>query len=346
MDVLLIANPNSTTQHDGLFRRIIPTLRGVEGLRLTTRFTHRPGHAEELVAQLTRSEYDAVIAVGGDGTVNEVINGLLGPVREARDPGEVPALAVIPTGSANVFARALGFPADPIAAAEGLAESLQLHAVRTIALGTWGEDRWFAVNAGFGIDADVIEGVERVRHRGAAATPLRYLRVAVRAWQRIHASPPSIDAQGECGNGAEFSQRGLPLVVASNTNPWTFLGPMPVVTNPHNSFDKGIGLFCVEDIRGLGGVAAMAHLIGFGHSKALTRWFDRRTITIDDVASVQLTCSDDQRFQVDGEYVDRFRSVHLGAKENALEVYAPARPLSTTHRSRLRVLLSFFDVRI
>ena len=89
---------------------------------------------------MTRDDYDVIIAVGGDGTVNEVVNGLLGPADEQRpDPQSIPALAVIPTGSANVFVRALGFPNTPMEATHVLARMLDRDLRRTIYLGTWNE---------------------------------------------------------------------------------------------------------------------------------------------------------------------------------------------------------------
>ncbi|AZA08554.1 diacylglycerol/lipid kinase family protein [Corynebacterium pseudopelargi] len=344
MRTLLIANPNSTTQSPRLFSRLIPTLREVEGLELKAVFTHYAGHAREICSGLSVEDYDVVIAVGGDGTVNEVVNGLLGPVDERRDPNEVPALAVIPTGSANVFVRALGFPAEPILATEELAKSLRTQRVRSVEVGTW-DNEWFAVNAGFGIDADVIAGVDRVRSKGASATPFRYFKVAIQAWRRIHREPPQINISGTLKSGERFQEERLPLLIASNTNPWTFLGPLPVVTNPDNSFDQGLGLFGLRDISGVGGVAAMAHIVGFGHNKFMDRYLEPRTVSYDDVAEVEIHCEKEQRFQVDGEYVDQMSSVTLGALPDALRVYAPGKDSGDTPISRMRRLLSFIDPR-
>lgn len=341
---LLIANPNSTTQSPRLFSRLIPTLRQVEGLEMKAVFTHYAGHAREICSGLSADDYDVVIAVGGDGTVNEAINGILGAVDQAKNPNSVPALAVIPTGSANVFVRALGFSAEPIRATEGLARSLATGRIRTVELGTW-DNEWFAVNAGFGIDADVIAGVDRVRSKGASATPFRYMQVAVKAWRRIHRNPPQIDISGTTKDGKHFEVERLPLLIASNTNPWTFLGPLPVVTNPDNSFDQGLGLFGLNDISGFGGMAAIAHLLGLGHNKLMNSYVEPRTATIDDVAEVHIKCREKRRFQVDGEYVDQMESVTLGAVPDALRVYAPDTESGETAASRMRRLISFLDPR-
>src|SRR5438067_1577414 len=79
-----------------------------------------------------------VVALGGDGTVNEVVNGLL-----AEGPGgHVPMLAVVPGGSTNVFARALGLPRDPVEATGQILEALRAGRRRTVGLGL-ADDRYF-----------------------------------------------------------------------------------------------------------------------------------------------------------------------------------------------------------
>lgn len=336
--VLMISNPNSTSQNDELFRQIVPLLREVPDLNLLSRFTHYPGHAEEMCAGLTREDVDVVLAVGGDGTVNEVVNGLLGPVGDGgTDPAAVPAVAVIPTGSANVFARALGFPAEPVAATQLLCDLMRGDYRRSICLGTW-EQRWFAVNAGFGIDAEVIAKVDRARDKGFAATPLRYLRVAMQAWIKAQRTPPRIDVTAQNSAGEKLNLEGIPLLLASNTNPWTFLGPVPVVTNPRNSFDQGLGLFGLYDLRGLRGVASMAYLIGIGHQLWFEEWIKDRTLIFDDSTDVELVCETPQRFQSDGEFEGEFSRVRLASIADAIEVFAPIEATPPGQPSRWEAL--------
>ncbi|AKK09645.1 diacylglycerol kinase family lipid kinase [Corynebacterium testudinoris] len=344
MRVLLIMNPNSTSQTDGLFRRIIPALRSVPGLRLRGVFTHHAGHAEEICRGLTRADWDLVLAVGGDGTVNEVINGLLGPAgADTPSPQSLPAVAVIPTGSANVFARALGFPSEPVAATTMLVQLLREDLRRTIYLGTW-NDRWFAVNAGFGIDADVIARVDEARRLGFAATPLRYLNAATMVWIRARRTPPRIDVVGTDAAGQRLNLSELPLFVASNTNPWTFLGPLPVVTNPRNSFELGLGLFGLTDTSGVRGILSMLHLVGFGHRPVIEDWLEKRTVQFDDVTQVTLSCPTKARFQADGEYVGEFQRADLASHADALEVFAPREAYPVSSRTWRRVLRDFIRV--
>src|SRR5699024_6347487 len=89
----MILNPNSTTQSSELLREILPALFAIEQLSLFVRFTHHPAHAEEMVSGLTREDYDLIILLGGDGTVSEAINGLLGSAdTESPAPETLPKL--------------------------------------------------------------------------------------------------------------------------------------------------------------------------------------------------------------------------------------------------------------
>lgn len=362
MRALLITNPNSTGQRPEVMRQVLAHLLPLPGLRLKSVFTHYPQHAVELCAGLTRADYDVVIGVGGDGTLNEIINGLLGgdaagsegaaddtdptqiaeaePGAPAPEPAELPALALLPTGSANVFARALGFPQDPVAAAELLARLLREDLRRTIHLARW-NGNWFGVNAGFGIDADVIARMERARSRGFAATPLLYLTTSLLAWNRIRRDPPQISVRATSVDGGEMELDDLPLLFASNTNPWTFLGPLPVVTNPANSFDRGLGLFGLTHLDGVGGVAGMLHLLGMGHSRWFERFIEKRTVRVDDAADLTLRSVRPRNFQVDGELAGEFDEIRLHTVPDAIEVFAPREETRFSDRPLRQVLRDF-----
>ena len=350
MRVLLILNPNSTSQNAGLLRQVVPALRAAPGLSMEARMTQYPGHAEQMVAGMRRSDFDAVIAMGGDGTVNEIVNGLLGPVKDSADPGqrprpeELPVLAIIPTGSANVFVRARGFPAGAVDATHVLARLLDRNSTRTICLGTW-DDRWFAVNAGFGLDADVLARVDRARERGFAATPLRYLVIGVRAYTRALRRPPRINVVAEGNDGKRWEHENVPLMLASNTNPWTFLGPLPMVTNPRNSFDEGLGLFGLSSLQGVSGLVGMLHLIGVDHRRWLNKVTSARTLQFDDASAVTLSCPTPHRFQSDGESEGTHTRVQLRSVPDALEVFAPREAGEPHKRSVKEILLDLIRIK-
>jgi diacylglycerol kinase (ATP) len=113
-------------------------------------FTERPGHAVELARDGAASGFDPVVAVGGDGTVHEVANGLL------RFAGAIPRLAVVPIGTGNDFARSVGIPSDTRAAAAVAGE--ETGTARTVDVGRCG-DRYFVVLAATGFAARVAKAV-------------------------------------------------------------------------------------------------------------------------------------------------------------------------------------------
>src|SRR3954449_4497338 len=172
MRALLVVNPNATTTTERSRDVLARALRG-EGDRELGYPQHR-GHAAELAREATLSGLDVVVTLGGDGTVNEVVNGLL-----TKGPGAaVPALAVVPGGSTNVFARALGLPRDWAEGTGVILEALREGRTRTIGLGL-ADDRYFTFCAGFGLDAETIRRVERYRTQGRTATKGLFVASAV-----------------------------------------------------------------------------------------------------------------------------------------------------------------------
>lgn len=154
-----VFNPRSG---GGRYRRDVPLIMGLLkslGLAIEMRPTEAPGHAVELAREAAQRGADVVCALGGDGTVNEVING----IAESTVP-----LMIIPTGTVNVLATELGIPLEPADACR-LADSGHLS---WIDLGKAGE-RYFALMAGVGLDAAVIASMnpmlKKVLHEAAFA---------------------------------------------------------------------------------------------------------------------------------------------------------------------------------
>ncbi|GAA1417006.1 diacylglycerol kinase family protein [Streptomyces thermospinosisporus] len=246
MRALLVVNPAATTTSARTRDVLIHAL--ASEMKLDAVTTEYRGHARDLGRQAAQSDdIDLVVALGGDGTVNEVVNGLLhaGP-----DPEHLPGLAVVPGGSTNVFARALGLPNQPVEATGVLLDALREGRERTVGLGlTSGtpgtEDesvpaRWFTFNAGLGFDAGVVGRVEQHRERGKKSTHALYMRQVVRALfgepHRRH-GVISLEVPGE------EPVQDLVLSIVSNTSPWTFLGNRPIYASPKASFDTGLDIF-------------------------------------------------------------------------------------------------------
>lgn len=130
--------------------------------------TSGPGDGSRIAREAAAAGYDVVIAAGGDGTINEVINGLA---------GSTTVLGALPIGTMNVWVRELGWPLQPRAAAEALLTAR----VRAIDLGRAGE-RYFLLMAGVGFDAAVVGGVgsKEKRKFGALAYAMRAFEIATR----------------------------------------------------------------------------------------------------------------------------------------------------------------------
>jgi len=141
-------------------------------------YTNEPLEATDVAKWGIEAGFRRIVAMGGDGTVNEVANGMV----------EADAvLAVIPAGTGNDFVRMLGIPADPIRALDLLTAGRE----RTIDLGRVGDDRYFVNGLGIGIDAKVARDVLEMRRlHGAAA----YMTAAVREVFRFRAFPVAIES--------------------------------------------------------------------------------------------------------------------------------------------------------
>ncbi|MEU1177661.1 diacylglycerol kinase family protein [Streptomyces sp. NPDC005820] len=243
MRALLVVNPAATTTSARTRDVLIHALASEMKLEAVT--TEYRGHARDLGRQAAESgNTDLVVALGGDGTVNEVVNGLLhaGP-----DPERLPGLAVVPGGSTNVFARALGLPNDPVEATGALLDALREQRERTVGLGiasgTPGTEdesvpsRWFTFNAGLGFDAGVVGRVEQQRERGRRSTHALYLMQAVR---QLLGEPDRRRGSITLETPGVDPVTDLVLSIVCNTAPWTYLGNRPVYASPKASFDTGL----------------------------------------------------------------------------------------------------------
>lgn len=314
MRALLVANPAATTTTRKVRDVLVRALSSE--LKVEVAETAHRGHARELAAQATAEGIDVVVTLGGDGTVNEAANGLL-----SGGPGaHVPTLAVVPGGSTNVFARALGRSRDPVEATGEILDSLRAGRTRLVSLGTacaesgdtWGDPRWFVFAAGFGFDADVISRVEAQRARGRRSTGALYVRASVDAFLlgRDRRRPPmTLTLPGEP------PVDGLFLALVSNVSPWSYLGARPINPNPDATFDAGLDLFTMGRV----GVVRMLHHVRQtmaarpdARGRGVHRWHD--------LAELQLTASRPQGWQVDGDHLGTATGLRVRSVPDALRV--------------------------
>lgn len=308
---LLVVNPRATTTTAA--GRDVLTHALASELELEVLVTRYRGHAAEATATAVQDGVQLVIAHGGDGTVNEVVNGVMvgcGGPEVAADPDCGPAIAIVPGGSANVFARALGIPRDPVEATGGILAALAERRVRTVGLGR-ADERWFTFNAGMGWDADVVADVERARAEGQEATPARYVITAARQYFRQRRHPKSMTVQVP---GAD-PVTDVRLVFVCNTSIWTYLGPRAIRTNPTADFSLGLGLFA---LRHLGLTTLLPVLVEVLRSDGDPR--GRHVVRNDAVTKVRVTSPEPVALQVDGDYLGTRREVDFLSVPKALRV--------------------------
>ncbi len=142
--VAVVFNPAAGRSRRHRLTEVADKLKSL-GCHVTVLETTAPGHAEEIARSLNDADFDVIAAAGGDGTVNEVVNGL---------HGKSVALAVIPLGTANVLADEVGLGRKT----ERIAEAIAHGAVRPIRVGI-ANGRRFVMMAGAGFDAEVVDGV-------------------------------------------------------------------------------------------------------------------------------------------------------------------------------------------
>jgi diacylglycerol kinase family enzyme len=312
MRALLVVNPKATTFSSRVRDVLAHALASETRLELVE--TKARAHAVELATAACAEDIDLVVALGGDGTVNEVVNGLMTAPAERR-----PTLAVVPGGSANVFARSLGFTDDPVEATGQLLDALQEGRRREITLGCAEHGtaqgprtgRWFTFCAGLGLDAEVVRAVERKRAHGRRATPSLYARTGVGHFftNRDRSDGPMLLHV----EGQDPQRLGLALVC--NSNPWTYLGSRPVQPCPEASFDTGLDLFGLSSLPTL---ATLRHLRQILSPRPRPR--GKRVIRVHDSASFTLTADRPLPLQVDGDDLGDADVVRFSAAPRALSV--------------------------
>jgi diacylglycerol kinase family enzyme len=340
MRALVVINPAATSTSATMRDVLVGAL--ASELKLDVVETTHRGHGRELGKQAAADGMDLVVSVGGDGTVNEVVNGLLtsGPAPH------LPMLAVVPGGSTNVFSRALRRSRDPVEATAEILASLRAGRTRLVSLGTasatgtstapvsgtvpgdaaaeaaadaaahseWTTPRWFLFATGLGFDAEVIARVEARRAAGRRSTGGLYVKEATTAFLvgRERRRPAmTLHVPGEPPLEELF------LCLISNVSPWTYLGARPVNPSPEASFDTGLDAFAM----GRMGAVRMLRTL----RQAFTREPDARGRGVHrrhDLEEMSLTAVRPQGWQVDGDHLGTATGLRVRHVPAALRVVA------------------------
>jgi diacylglycerol kinase family enzyme len=261
--------------------------------------TSRRGHATRLAQSAAASGTEVVVCLGGDGTLNETANGLV---------HSSCALAALPGGSTNVFARTIGLTNDPIEATGELLESLAIGNIKRVGLGSV-NGRYFLFHVGMGFDAAVVEQVER---RGSlkryAGHPL-FVYSGFDTWIRHYdRTRPRFAVRFADGSVVDDGYLGICL----NTNPYTYLGNIPLNLAPEATLDRGLAMVTLRTLAFARTMRIIGSALAGGKHLRSSRWTDHRT----DLSELTVTGHGPFPYQVDGD--------HLGDTERLVFKHEPA----------------------
>ncbi|HEY7690964.1 MAG TPA: diacylglycerol kinase family protein [Gaiellaceae bacterium] len=281
MKVTLIVNPFATRVTEERVRALEERLPVVETL-----LTERRGHATELAARATG---DAVFVYGGDGLVNEAVNGL--------PPGK--PLGIVAGGHTNVLARSLGVPGDP---AQAVRE-------RRISLGRV-NGRRFSFAAGMGVDSETVRELEtRKREQdGRRRGDLGYARVAARLLVRGYEPRLEIEGLGRAG-----------MLFVSNDAVFTYAGPRPFRFSPEARFELGLDVVAPGRAGAAQAMRFVARLLAGRGLAGLPG-----VLSAHDVDVVRVRCDEPLPLQADGEDLGDVAEAFFEAERDAISVLVGA----------------------
>jgi diacylglycerol kinase family enzyme len=267
--------------------------------------TNRRGHATRFAQDAANRGVDVVVAFGGDGTLNEVATGI------ARTGT---ALGVLPGGSTNVFARTIGLPNDPVAAARLLVPALAERRAERVGLGLV-NGRYFCFHTGVGFDAAVVRRVERrASVKRWFGHPL-FIYSALRTWlseyDRRH---PHFALRFP--DGAEVADGYFTVVL--NTNPYTYLGNRPLDLSPAATFDRGLVTVTFRTLRAMAILGNVVKALRGGGVKP-GPVLDERV----DLTGLTIEAPEPFPYQVDGDYLGETRRLVFRHEPEVMSLVLP-----------------------
>ena len=301
--MLVIVNPYATTVSDRLRNLVVYALAARYDVEAVD--TERREHATQICREAAREGYDLVVAFGGDGTVNEAANGLLG--------SDTP-LSCLPGGATNVFHRTIGIPNDVVDATEYLLAMADDFRPRKVDLGMV-NGRAFVFSSGVGLDASVVERVDAHPRLKARLGPYYYSWAGLSTFNRRYlVKPPrmNVTVGGETVSAV--------TMIAQNSDPFTYFGPRPI------RVCEGAGLET-----GSLGVAVLRRATPLELPTLIPRLFSGRAETVSrhrqitpfrDIGQALVESADGRPLpvQVDGDYIGEEDVVRFSSAPRALTV--------------------------
>ena len=290
MTALLIVNPVASAVDDERLAAVEDALpRDLRTVRTEAR-----GHATEL-AREAHVWAEAIYVFSGDGGFNEALNGA---------DGSVP-FGFVPGGGTSVLPRALGLPRDPVEAARRVAAGRR----RRISLGR-ANGRRFGFNAGLGLDAELVRRVDELGRApdGKRPSDFRFAWTAIRTLAERRARfEPALEVDG-LGTAA--------FALVANTNPYTYLGKLPLRVAPAAAFEGGLDLVAPRRVTPLSVPRFATYLVrGRGQDRA------RDVLYVHDADRLVVRCAAPMPLQLDGEDVGDVEEVVFEAERDAVDVF-------------------------
>lgn len=308
--MLLIVNPYATTVSDRLKNLVVYALQG--RYEVETVATEAQNHATEIGREVRDHGYDVVVGFGGDGTLNEIANGLVGT--------DVP-ISVLPGGSTNVVCRTLGIPNDVVDATEHLLALVDEWAPRKIDLGVV-DGRHFVFSCGVGIDATVVKRVDAHPRLKSRAGPYYYTWAAISAFYRQYMVKPvrlEVEIGGERTEGV--------TALAQNSDPFTYFASRPVRVCEGVEIDDGTLALGVLKRAAQRDMPTLIPRL-FGEKRPAAR--HRQITHFEGVKAASITSISQTKdgtlrpfpVQVDGDYIGERTHMELNVEPGALSVIA------------------------
>lgn len=292
MRTLLVANTFATTTDGTIQAQVVSELS--KHLDITVANTSARNDAIDIAKEAQQRGFELVIGLGGDGTINEIANGLL--VNGPNPQG--PMFAAIPGGNGNVFARNMGLSENPLEATAQILKSLESKKFKNIGVGkiaTNNISRWFLFNAGIGLDAAVMAEMEARRANGKAVSDFAYAALALRELfaktDRKHAALSLVSDSGEVYRDAYFA-----LIV--NLAPWAYLGSKPLNPLPFASHETALDVYAPTSLS-ISSVWKLARRAMAGKSAEN----NRNVIALMDQGQIHIQAERPLWIQVDGDVV-------------------------------------------
>jgi len=312
----LIANPFASSFSARRVRVIERALNSLGKLEIEK--TQERGHAIEIAKKAAENEVDVVVVLAGDGTLNEAAQGVM---------HSNTALAPLPGGSTNVFARAIGYSNDAIEALGELIPAIEESSFSTIGVGTINE-RVFLFNAGLGLDAEVIARVERnAKIKKVAAQPFT-LTTAIQTYVKDFdrkKQQMSVNLDGDLdgvrmlsSDPSVFSEANM--VVVSNLSPWTYFGNREVILAPTAKIENALTITAIRALSPFKLIRIAASAVG----RHKTVMHHKDIAHCDDVDSAVVEALHVAiPYQVDGDYLGSTMKAEISYVPSSLKIVVP-----------------------